>query len=124
MSQTRRLSHQVNIGLTSHEAEHVDAAAHAAGVSRAAFARRHLLAAVGQADMTRAHRGGTRVPPEDVVAVAALSGDVRRATGATVQLSKALREAGHGTFHALAERVLVDLRRQADDLARIIERLR
>ncbi|MHA6731580.1 hypothetical protein [Devosia sp. A369] len=124
ISQTRRLSHQINIGLTAIEAEHVDAAAQSAGVSRAAFARRHVLAAVGRVDTTSARRGGTALPSEDIAVVAALSGDVRRATGATVQLSKALRLAGHAGFHDLAERVVIDLRRQADAIADIIARLK
>ena len=123
-SQTRRLSHQINVGLTQSEAEHVDAAARGAGVSRAAFARRHVLAAVGQVDTTVARRGATALPPEDVAAVAMLAGSVGRAAGATVQLAKALRQAGHGSFHALAERVLADLRRQADDLNVIVEKMK
>ncbi|RDE09889.1 hypothetical protein [Pelagibacterium lacus] len=123
-SQHRRLSHQINVGLTQAEAEHVDAAARAAGVSRAAFARRHVLAALGQVDATAARRGGTSLPPKDVTAVATLAGSVGRCAGATVQLAKALREAGHGSFHALAERVLADLRRQSADLAVIIERMK
>lgn len=124
MSQTRRLSHQVNIGLTKAESEHVNAAAQIAGISRAAFARRHVLTAIGQVDKTPARRGGTSLPPEDVATIATLAGSVGRCAGATVQLTKALRMAGHVGFHDMAERVLADLRRQSADLTTIVERLR
>jgi hypothetical protein len=120
----RSRPHSVYIRLD--EAEHgaIQVAASAAHISNAAFVRRQTLAAIGAPEITPARRGGTGLPPEDVAAVAALSADVRRATGATVQLSKALRLAGHSGFHDLAERVVTDLRRQADDLTTIIARVK
>ncbi len=123
-SQNRRLSCQVNIGLTQSEADHIDAAAKAAGISRASFARRHVLTAVGQVDATPGRKNWTALPAADVAAVAGLAGNVGRAAGATVQLAKALRESGHVIFHAHAENVLADLRRQSADLTTIIEKLK
>lgn len=120
-SQHRRLSCQINFGLTQDQAEQIAAAAHAAGVSRATFARRHVLAAIGQPDTTPARAG---LPPNEVIAVTALAASVGRTAGATIQLAQALRLAGHKGFHALAENVLADLRARALDLASVIERLR
>lgn len=120
----RSRPHSIYIRLDQAEYRGIGAAASAAGISNAAFVRRQALAAIGAPEITPARRGGTSLPPEDVAAVAALSADVRRQTGATVQLAKALRDAGHGSFHALAERILADLRRQADDLTTIIARLK
>lgn len=123
-SQSRRLTQQINLGLTSVEAEHVDSAAKAAGISRAALARRHLLAAVGQPDTTRARRS-TALPPADIAAIAGLSGQLGRAAGATVQLAKTLRTiAPASRAHAESESVLLDLRRQATAVADIVERLK
>lgn len=122
-SQQRRLSAQINLGLTPVEAAIVDAAAAAERISRAALARRHLLAAVGQADTTPARRS-TALPPEDVAVVAGLSGQLGRTTGAAIQLAKTLRQVEPGgRVHAEAESVLIDLRRHAAALAVIVERL-
>jgi hypothetical protein len=123
-SQQRRLTQQINLGLTPDEAAAVDAAALSIGISRAALARRHLLASVGRADTTLPRRS-TAMPPSDVAAAAALSGQLGRAAGATIQLAKALRTspaAGH--LHSQAELVLADLRRQAIEVATIVERLK
>ena len=89
--------------------------------SRAAWLRNAALSAL---DLPPERPERLGLPPEDIAAVAALSGSVGRCAGATVQLAKALRLAGHTGFHALAEKVLADLRRHDAALADIIERLR
>jgi hypothetical protein len=64
------------------------------------------------------------IPEADVATVARLVGEVGRLTGATVQVSKALRELGRVPGHATAESVLRDIRNTQADLVRIVDRLR
>jgi hypothetical protein len=64
------------------------------------------------------------IPDADVAAVARLVGEVGLLTGATVQITKALREIGHAPGYAMAESVLRDIRAAQADLVRIVDRLR
>jgi len=118
-SQSRQRPEQINAGFTAVEIAAIDErrGAH----SRAGWLRNAALIAL---DLPPERPGRAGIPPEDVAAVATLAGSVGRCAGATVQLAKALRETGHGSFHALAERVLADLRRQSADVAVIIERMK
>jgi len=118
-SQTRRLSQQINAGFTTAEVAAIDE--HRRLCSRAGWLRNAALAAL---DLPPERPGKRGIPAEDVAAIAALAGNVGRAAGATIQLAKALREAGHGSFHALAERVLADLRCQSDALTVIVEKMK
>jgi uncharacterized protein (DUF1778 family) len=121
-SQSRRLKAQVNVGLTDTEAEAIDAAARAGGCSRAAFVRRQVLSAVKLPETTRPRRY-QRIASADIEAVAALLSTLGRATGSTIQLSKALRRSGASAHHAEAEKVLSGLREQAIRAGLLIERL-
>ncbi|GAB5426620.1 MAG: hypothetical protein Devi2KO_00790 [Devosia indica] len=118
-SQSRQRPNQINSGFTSAEIAAIDE--RRGPYSRAAWLRNAALAAIGHPIESPGRPG---LPTEDIAAIAALSGDVRRATGAAIQLAKAFRLAGYTGFHALAERILADLRRQADDLTTIIARLK
>lgn len=64
------------------------------------------------------------IPDADIAAVSRLVGEVGRLTGATVQITKALREIGRVPRHATAESVLRDIRATQADLVRIVDRLR
>lgn len=121
-SQSRRLKAQVNVGLTDVEAHAIDAAARAGGYSRAAFVRQHALSAVNIRETTRPRRY-QRMTSADLEAIAALLTSLGRATGSTVQLSKALRQSGASRHHAEAEKVLSGLRDQAHRVGLLIERL-
>ncbi|ODT49491.1 hypothetical protein [Devosia sp. 63-57] len=121
-SQSRRLKAQVNVGLTDAEAQAIDAAARAGGCSRAAFVRRHVLSAVKLPETTRPRRY-QRMTSADIEAVAALLSTLGRATGSTIQLSKALRRSGASVHHAEAEKVLSGLRENASRAGLLIERL-
>lgn len=110
---------QINCGFTAAEAVAIDErrGAH----SRAGWLRNAGLVAIDQAPERPGRRG---LPPADLDAVARINGTLGRTAGATIQLAKALREGGNIALHARAERILVDLRRHAGDLATIIERLK
>lgn len=118
-SQTRRLSRQINGGFTPAEVAAIDE--HRGPYSRAGWLRNAALAAL---DLPPERPGKRGIPTEDIASVTALAGSVGRTAGATIQLAKALRAAGHTGFHELAERVLTDLRRHDAALAQIIERLK
>lgn len=121
-SQSRRLKAQVNVGLTDIEAHAIDAAARAGGYSRASFVRQHALSAVNIPQTTRSRRY-QRMTSADIEAVAALLSSLGRATGSTIQLSKALRQSGASGHHAEAEKVLSGLREHAHRAGLLIERL-
>lgn len=109
---------QINCGFTASEIVAIDA--RRGSHSRAGWLRNIGLVALDQLPERPGRRG---VPPADLEAVARINGTLGRSTGATIQLAKALREGGNIALHARAERILVDLRRHAGDLAAIIERL-
>lgn len=118
-SQSRQRPEQINSGFTIAEFAAIEA--RRGPFSRAAWLRNAALASL---DLPTERPSRAGIPAADIAAVAVLAGSVGRATGAAVQLAKALRLAGHVGFHDLAERVLGDLRRQADDLTTIIEKLK
>lgn len=109
MAHSRKRPASINSGFTTAEVAAIDE--RRGSHSRAGWLRNTALVAIDKAPERPGRRG---VPPADVEAVSRLNGSLGRSTGATIQLAKALREGGHGTFHALAERVLSDLRRLAD----------
>ncbi|MHA6730259.1 hypothetical protein [Devosia sp. A369] len=118
-SESRQRPMQIKSRFTSAELTAIDALR--GQHSRAGWLRNAALIALNR-PVERPGRPG--IPTEDIAAVASLAGNVGRVAGATVQLAKALRESGHVGFHALTEGVLADLRRQADALTTIIERLK
>jgi hypothetical protein len=65
-----------------------------------------------------------RIPPEDVAAVARLTGHAGKLTGATIQLARCLRETGRILENETTEAVLRDLRSTQADLVNIVDRLR
>jgi hypothetical protein len=89
----------------------VRAAAAAEKISAAGWLRRTAAVALGQSIECLPPSPWRRpVPPEDVAEMARLVGAVGRATGATIQLARALRETGAEAQHAEAELVLSGLR--------------
>ncbi|MDB5530759.1 MAG: hypothetical protein JWR51_3862 [Devosia sp.] len=119
ISKSRQRPEQINVKFAAAERDAIDE--RRGQFSRAGWLRNAAFVALGRPPERPDRRG---VPPADVASVAVLSGDVRRATGATVQLCQALRLAGHTGFHDLAERILADLRAQSIALTTIIERLK
>lgn len=121
-SQQRRLSAQINVGLTDTEASAIDQAARRIGVSRAAFVRRHALSSVAIPDTTKPRRHRS-IRSADLEAVAILVAELGRMTGSVVQLSKALRQGGPRRHHEAVETVLAELRTQAQATAQLVERI-
>jgi uncharacterized protein (DUF1778 family) len=121
-SQSRRLSAQINLGLTENEAKAIDNAARAGGCSRAAFVRRQVLSAVAVPETTRPRRYQS-MTSADLEAISMLLASLGRVAGATIQLSKELRRIGAAKQHGDAERVLLGLRKQAESAGQLIERL-
>jgi len=64
------------------------------------------------------------VPAEDLAVIAALGGQIGRLTGATIQLARTFREAGHVPEHGATESVIHDLRRAKAEIVAIVQRLR
>ncbi|AVF03599.1 MULTISPECIES: plasmid mobilization protein [Devosia] len=122
VSQRRRLSAQINVGLTETEASAIDQAARRTGVSRAAFVRRQTLSAVDIPDTTKPRRHRS-IRSADLEAVAVLVAELGRTTGSVVQLSKALRQSGPRRHHDAVETILSDLRIQAQATAHLVERI-
>ena len=107
----------------------IEAAAKAAGISLSGWlreaARMRLPDATSLPELPPSSpRRRVAVPDADVVAVARLVGEVGKLTGATVQLTKVLREAGRVLEHQSAESILRDLRTTQTSLVRIVDRLR
>lgn len=111
-SERRRLADQVLVRMSPALAAAVRAEAEAAELSASAWIRRQIADVVQQPDAvhpTPPARRGRPAPTEAVVEVRRLQGVLGETCGAMVQLTKALRETGHGA-HAEAERVLAALR--------------
>lgn len=66
----------------------------------------------------------TIVPADDIAAIARFGGYLGRLTGATVQLSKAVRETGQLPEHDALESEIRDLRSAKADLVDLVNRLR
>lgn len=64
------------------------------------------------------------VPAEDLAVIAALGGQIGRLTGATIQLARTFREAGHVPEHGATESVIRDLRTAKGEIVAIVQRLR
>lgn len=64
------------------------------------------------------------VPAEDLAAIAALGGQIGRLTGATIQLARTFREAGHVPEHGATESVIRDLRAAKAEIVTLVHRLR
>lgn len=112
-SERRRLTDQVLVRMPPAMAAAVRAEAEAAGLSASAWIRQQIANDIQQPDAvhpTPPARRGRPAPTEAVVEVRRLQGVLGETCGATVQLTKALRETGHAGAHAEAERVLVALR--------------
>ncbi len=119
----------VYVRLRSDIAAALQAAAIAADVSAAGWARAAIVAALPTrsdiGSLPRSpRRRPTTIPAEDVAEVSRLVGAIGRATGALIQLTKALREHGHGVAHGDAEMALADLRSVQSDLVTIATRMR
>jgi len=111
-SQSRRMNTMVTFAVDAAGLAAIDAAARAAGVGRGSLARRHVLTALKLPDPIRQQRPA--IPPSvDVAAIAEVTASLGRATGAAVQLARALREAGAYAQHAAAEAAIADLRHSA-----------
>lgn len=118
----------VHVRLPEHLAVALDAAASAEGISPTGWARVAIVRALPtHSDIgplsPSPRRRPVVVPPEDVATLARLIGEVGRATGATIQLSRSLREIKH-TAHGDAEDVLRDLRITQAQLVEIAATLR
>lgn len=107
----------------------LDAAAADAQLSRAGWVRREVARALpthGDFILPPSPPSPPRrpavIPPRDLVEVSGLAAALSRTGGAVVQMTRALREAGH-VSHGAAEDVLVDLRAMQRDIARLITRL-
>lgn len=105
------------------------AAAVAADVSVSGFARAAIMRSLPDGATLPAlppspARRRPRVPDDDVAAVARLTGEVGRLTGATIQLARSLREGGRAPEHETTESILRDLRTTQSDLVHIVDRLR
>lgn len=107
----------------------LDAAATAEDVSPTGWVRAALVRAlpapseVGSLPFSPRRRPAV-VPPEDLAIIARLIGEVGRATGATIQLARSLREAGSMEAHAEAEAVLKALRSAQTELVTVVSVLR
>lgn len=119
----------VHVRLPEGLAAALDAAATAEGISPTGWVRAALVRAlpisseVGSLPPS-ARRRPAVVPPEDLAVIARLIGEVGRATGATIQLARSLREAGSMEAHAEAEAVLKGLRSSQADLVTVVSVLR
>lgn len=119
----------VHVRLPEGLAAALDAAATAEGISPTGWVRAALVRAlpisseVGSLPPS-ARRRPAVVPPEDLAVIARLIGEVGRATGATIQLARSLREVGSTEAHAEAEAVLTRLRSIQADLVAIVSLLR
>jgi hypothetical protein len=119
----------VHVRLSVGLADALDAAATAEGISPTGWVRAALVRALpGYSDVgslpPSARRRPAVVPPEDLAVIARLVGEVGRATGATIQLARSLREAGSMEAHAEAEAVLKGLRSAQADLVTVVSTLR
>ncbi|MEW6255071.1 MAG: hypothetical protein AB1592_03875 [Pseudomonadota bacterium] len=107
----------------------LDAASRLADVSRAGWVRKRIVEALPPSEgsslaLSRSPpRRSVTFPPADLVEVAKLAGNVARANGALVQMTKALRESSHPA-HLAAEDVLADLRSTQEDLLGVVTGLR
>lgn len=127
MSETRRFQRQILVRMSDNLAQAVDAAAEAGGVSSAAWLRALAADAVGGAvpqDRQRSPRRGPRPDLSDVeVELRALVRNLGVVGGATVQLTKTLREGGHPE-HKEAERTLRELKLAARRAAYLVWKTR
>jgi hypothetical protein len=119
----------VHVRLPEGLAAALDAAASAQGISPTGWVRAALVRAFpGCSDVgslpPSARRRPAVVPPEDLAVIARLTGEVGRATGATIQLARSLREVGSMEAHAEAEAVLKGLRSAQADLVAVVSELR
>lgn len=119
----------VHVRLPIGLADALDAAATAEGISPTGWVRAALVRALpGCSDVgslpPSARRRPAIAPPEDLAIIARLIGEVGRATGATIQLARSLREAGSMEAHAEAEAVLKGLRSAQSDLVSVVSVLR
>ena len=123
-SARRVLEEAVLVRLSRATAAAVGAAAEAAGLSRAAWLRRLAVEAAGlPPGEARPSRPAATLARADLAAVARLIGAVGKATGATIQLARQLREGGAAGLHAEAEAMLGELRTAAAQLRRLSDRL-
>jgi len=107
----------------------IERAAKAADVSISGWIRRVLCAALPESASlpplpASPRRGKVVIPNPDIAAVADLVAGGAKLTGATIQLAKALREAGHSDGHREMEAVIRSHRAAQADLVRVVERLR
>lgn len=113
-SERRRLADQVLVRMSPALAAAVRAEAEAAELSASAWIRRQIADVVQQPDAvhpTPPAKKGRPVPSEAVVEVRRLQGVLGETCGATVQLTKTLRETGGNVgAHVEAERILTALR--------------
>jgi hypothetical protein len=105
------------------------AAAKASDVSISGFARSAIVAALLDSAGLPPLRPSPPprpaiAPAEDLAAIASLGGQVGRLTGATVQLARTLREAGHAPEHSATESIIRDLRAAKAEIVAIVNLLR
>lgn len=118
----------VHVRLNPAHAAALDAAATAEGISPTGWVRAVLARALPVHSEIHSlppspRRRPTTIPAEDVAAIGRLVGTIGLCSGATIQLAKALREAGHAA-HGDAELVLRDLRSVQAQLVHVATALR
>ncbi len=127
MSETRRFQRQILVRMLDDLAKAIDAAAEAQGVSSAAWLRALAVDAAGGAVPEDRQQSPRRVPRPDLstveVDLRALVRNLGVVGGATVQLTKTLREGGHPEYKE-AERTLRELKLAARRAAYLVWRTR
>lgn len=118
----------IHVRLIPDHAAALEAVATAEGISPTGWVRAVLVRALPAHSEIHSlppspRRRPTTIPPEDVTVVARLVGAVGICSGATIQLARALREAGHPA-HGDAELVLRDLRSLQAQLVEVASALR
>jgi len=119
----------VHVRLPEGLAAALDAAATAEGISPTGWVRAALVRTLPACSDVGSlppspRRRPVVIPPEDLAVIARLIGEVGRATGATIQLARSLREAGDMKAHAEVEPVLTGLRSVQADLVAVVSLLR
>jgi hypothetical protein len=127
MSETRRFPRQILVRLSDELATAIDAAAETGGVSSAAWLRELAAEAVAGAIPQDRQRSPRRGPRPNL---SAAEEELRRLVrtlgvvgGATVQLTKTLREGGHPE-HGEAERTLRAVKQAAFEAADLVWKIK
>lgn len=124
-SETRQRSEQIKINVDPVTASRIDRVCDARdGLPRARVCREIVEAHFAVRDSrVRRYRRGAELPPEDVIAVKSLAGEIGKLNGSVRQLAETVWKTGDELLHGQVQQALAELKEMQRRTDRLVDKV-